>query len=857
MHCNKLLLAVMLLIGSSAAADGLSTSLPKFPLGQTRLDLHRLAQPATPFNKVGHKFALLGFEGGTFEAWAYPLKLFSNVQFSFLLDESTRPVPAREIVRYIDVSPAVTTLTFTFQSFVVKAHYLTVIDEPAAMILLEVDSTDPLTIICSFSPVLQPMWPAGLGGQYAYWNDELKAYLVSEPTRHNHALIGSPAAAGLSYTPAHMLSDQPNEFKIEIDDPEKISGRYLPIYMAGGKGERDSVKTLYARLSSSPRALAEKTISHYRSLLEQGVQIDTPESRLNMAYGWAKVTMDGLVVVNPDLGTGLVAGWGASGASGRPGFGWFFGGDAYINSSGLIPMSWHSTVCDALLFTQKWQRDDGKMAHELSQASGYINWFKDYPYAYIHGDTTPFYIVASHAYCRASHNLSYLRASWPSLCRAYRWCLAADQNRDGLIDNPKAGLGSVEYGALTNLMTDIYTGALSVKMSQAMAEMAAWQGDSKIRQEAMRHLEQARASFDVKFWDEQLGSYSNAFNDKNEHLPDPSPWISTAALFSAGTPEHTLASISRLGWADLSTDWGVRSISNRSKYYEPLNYNYGGVWPFLTGFVSAAQFACNLTQQAYGNLVANCNHTFINNLGAINELFSGKNYLWPQEAVSQQGFSSLGVILPLLQGLYGLDGDAFRREVRFAPRFPADWKQAQLHGYVIGQSKWSLFYRRSPGQIQVEIEGEEGAGYQVAFAPVLGAGAVVDSVRRDGKPIPFKVAGFSHAVQPEIEASYSGGSLKLEIFYRPGLELVPPVPDLRLGDPSSGIRFISIEVQEKILHISLQGIAGQQYRLAVAESRPIRKVRGARFAGSEIIVDMPAGASGAYVVAAFEVELAP
>ena len=66
-----------------------------------------------------------------------------------------------------------------------------------------------------------------------------------------------------------------------------------------------------------------------------------------------------------------------------------------------------------MLFTQKWQRKDGKMAHELSQAAGYLRWFKDYPYGYIHGDTTPYYIVAARI-------ISGGRETWPSSRRAGR-----------------------------------------------------------------------------------------------------------------------------------------------------------------------------------------------------------------------------------------------------------------------------------------------------------------------------------------------------------------------------------------------------------------------------------------------------
>jgi len=356
----KVLLISLLSITSLMAQEGL---IQEFPLIHNNITLNRLAKPGTPFDKVGRRFAILGDESGSFEAWAYPLKLFRNFSFSFFVKESTRPIHASDIVRSISVSPEATILTYTYQSFTVKAIYVSSVDQPGASIFLKVDSSVPLTIVCGFLPVLQPMWPAGIGGQYAYWNNNLKAYILSEPTGKNHAIVGSPAASGISYTPAHMLSDTPSEFKIEIPDPKKTHNKYIPIYIAGGKGERASIQKTYEYFINNPEDLYLKTQEHYCKLRENTLRIKTPDKRLNLAFEWAKVAFDNLIVENPDLGKGLVAGLGASGTNGRPGFGWFFGGDAYINSFSINSYGDFNNVRDALAFTQKWQRSDGKMAH--------------------------------------------------------------------------------------------------------------------------------------------------------------------------------------------------------------------------------------------------------------------------------------------------------------------------------------------------------------------------------------------------------------------------------------------------------------------------------------------------------------
>jgi glycogen debranching enzyme len=92
-------------------------------------------------------------------------------------------------------------------------------------------------------------------------------------------------------------------------------------------------------------------------------RIDSPDDELDLALEWGKVALDKGFVCNPRLGCGLIAGLGPSGRSERPGFGWFFGGDAFINSWAMTAYGDFETVRESLRFLSKRQRADGKMMH--------------------------------------------------------------------------------------------------------------------------------------------------------------------------------------------------------------------------------------------------------------------------------------------------------------------------------------------------------------------------------------------------------------------------------------------------------------------------------------------------------------
>ncbi|MFQ5750623.1 MAG: hypothetical protein ACE5HI_01380 [bacterium] len=79
---SLLFLIFVLIPGFIWGQNGL---VPSFKLAANELELTRIVRTGTYFDKVGRKFAILGNESGSFEAWAYPLKLFRNFEFSFIV----------------------------------------------------------------------------------------------------------------------------------------------------------------------------------------------------------------------------------------------------------------------------------------------------------------------------------------------------------------------------------------------------------------------------------------------------------------------------------------------------------------------------------------------------------------------------------------------------------------------------------------------------------------------------------------------------------------------------------------------------------------------------------------------------
>lgn len=828
--------------------DGL---VPEFTLEANDLELTRRVQPFSPFDKVGRRFAILGREGGTFEAWGYPIKILRNFEFSFLLANSTEKISGRETARWITVTPEATVITFTHQQFVVRAIFVTPVNEPGAIILLDVDSREPVTVVAGFIPVLQPMWPAGIGGQYAAWDKEMDAYVISEPRHQNVGFVGSPGATGISYSPAHMLSDVPLEFKIEVD-PETAAGKFVPVVLAGGAGDPGEFKKIYENLSRTPERYYRENVAHFRNLRDSTLEIVTPVREIDLAFEWAKVAYDNLVVTNPFLGTGLVAGLGISGTSGRPGFGWYFSGDIYINSLSLVSAGAFNIVRQSLEFSRKWQREDGKMAHELSQSAfRYVDWFEDYHYGYIHGDTTPWYVVATADYFRSTGDLPFIRENWPSLKRAYQWSLATDENGDGLMDNRAAGLGALEFGPLTGIVTDVYLAAIWVKAIDSMRELAEAVGDHDLAERSRETYGLASRTLNERLWDEDAGLIGYAFNEDNEIFAELNPWSGPGIMWDLFDPEKSRATLARINTSELTTDWGIRCLTNRSSYYEPLNYNYGAVWPFVTSFVATALYRHHFAEAGLAGLMSTVRHTFDNSLGNVTEVFSGDRNVWPAEAVHHQGFCSAGAVLPLVRGLLGLETDAVKHTVTFAPHLPADWDRLEVNTLKVGSSLLDLILTRRETEIALQVTNGGEEPVTLTFSPALRTGQV-SGVRVNGDEAEFHIVESPQDIHVSTTFPVTKQA-NVVIEHTPSFRTVFPTPVSRTGDPNRGLKVLETQRIPGGLRFHLEGVPGKTYGVKILGPEYVENVLGGRLREETIEVTFPAEKRGEFVRTTLEI----
>ncbi|MGH9548005.1 MAG: hypothetical protein ACRD3W_01470, partial [Terriglobales bacterium] len=403
-----MIITAALFMGLAFSAQAVEPSRP--------LELSRPVRPWEFVSSVGERAGLLGNEAGNFEAWVYPLKILRDFHLRFLVDGHV--VPAEALARTLTVRPESCTILYVGDTFSVRETFFVPVHEAGAVIVVEVESADPLDVQASFERDFQLEWPAALGGTYSYWDPKLNAFYFGEEQKKFSAFVGSPTAGEIHEEyDTNYSSAKESSFHLGVSG----KGRETKVVViAGSVHGQAEAEAAYHRLVGNYGALLKESAEYYRAYLDGTVSVEVPDPRLQQSYDWARVSVLQGLVNNPDLGAGLVAGYRTSGGSQRPGFAWFFGRDALWTSLALDAEGDFGTTRTALDFLSKYQRADGKVPHEISQAANFVPWFTDYPYPYASADATPLYIITMNDYVAASGDVAFAQQKWDSLWKAYQ-----------------------------------------------------------------------------------------------------------------------------------------------------------------------------------------------------------------------------------------------------------------------------------------------------------------------------------------------------------------------------------------------------------------------------------------------------
>ena len=815
--------------------------MPRFPVRSGGLELHRPTHPGAFFDVVGRRAALFGYENRTAEAWVYPLEVLDALSLSFRLEGYPLEIDGRDVMASIEVRPEATTLVYAHAAFTIRQIMVAPFDEPGVIILLDVDSRLPIAVTASFRPRLRLMWPATSMTANLGWDEDAHVYYLTEETGRHAAVVGCPLGRDVSVMPyQEEPRDAPNRLLIQV--PPDAAGTFVPLVITASLDGRAAAKGAYDRMLSSARALYERTADHFDQLDRDTLQVSTPDRELDAAFRWAKIGIDKGLATNPQLGTGLLAGFRTAGESERPGFAWFFGRDALWTSLATTSAGDFATTRMALEFLRKYQRADGKIPHEISQSAGLLPWFDQFPYAWASADATPLYVIAQADYFRATGDLDFLRQGWDSIVRAYRFSAATDRDGNGLIENTNVGHGWVEGGALYPAHEEIYLEGLWVAASRGIAELAEAIQDQGLASAARAAAERTRAAIEQTYWSDDRGFYAfaTAMPRASPPVAEPGPNRARrqARLESLGRARlvdedtvmpavplwfdvldgaHAQRELDHLGGSAIATDWGSRILSDRSALYDPLSYHYGSVWPLFTGWSAVGAYKYGRPLVGFQSLMSNALLTYTGALGDVTELLSGDFATPFGRSSHHQIWSEAMVVSPVVRGLLGLEAGGGGRTLRFAPALPAVWGRVEARGVRVGADRFDLALERDAGRTVVRItsRGSATPRARIVVAPAFPLDARVRRVTINGREVRPAIVSIGDVQR--VEATVDSAAAPTEVVFSgdAGTEVYVEPQAIQPGADNRGLRALSARADERALRLVIEGRGGRAYAVTV------------------------------------------
>ncbi len=421
-------------------------------------------------------------------------------------------------------------------------------------------------------------------------------------------------------------------------------------------------------------------------------------------------------------------------AAGVPWFTTLFGRDSLLTSLQTMAYGWH-TAADTLRLLARYQgaevnewRDEepGKILHELRVGElANLNKIPHTPY-YGTIDATPLFVILVCSHAQWTGDLSLFRELLPNVERALHWIdRYGDAAGDGYVSylsNRNKGLVNQGWKdsddaivtadgrfakapiALVEVQGYVYRAKRSV--AELYERIGEPQRAAALRQEAAA----LRARFNRDFWMEDEGCLALALEAGHR----PCRVLSSnagQALWSGIVDEDKAARlVERLMRPDLFSGWGIRTLSNRERRYNPMGYHLGTVWPHDNSLIAAGFRRYGFDREASRIFVSLLEAAMEFEDLRLPELFTGfarEEYGVPVRypvACHPQAWAA-GAVPFLLETSLGLIPEAFDKRLRVVrPHLPEFINLVEIRHLRVGKGSVDLrFQRKDRSELDVTV----------------------------------------------------------------------------------------------------------------------------------------------------------
>lgn len=383
----------------------------------------------------------------------------------------------------------------------------------------------------------------------------------------------------------------------------------------------------------------------------------------------------------------------------------------------------------ALVVDPAHDEEPGKILHE--SRLGEMAALGEVPFSSYYGavDSTPLFLMLAGDYLCRSDDRDFIAGLLPELEAAMAWIHRAEASSiDGFLRYLRAAAGGLSNQGWKDSNDSIHhadghlaEGSIALCEVQAYAygarralariyQCLGRSGEAELLRDEAAAL---RKRFHAAFWTPAIDSYALALDGESRPCMVRTSNAGHCLWTGIATPEAAAAVARQLMAPTSFNGWGVRTLDEREKRYNPMSYHNGSIWPHDNALIGMGLAHYGHRSEALRILTGLFETASAVPMFRLPELFCGFQRreeegptLYPV-ACSPQAWASASVF-GLLEAVTGMsierEGGSKRVQVRLRnPCLPKGLNLLDINGLRLGEEEINLQFHRSEHDVGVLV----------------------------------------------------------------------------------------------------------------------------------------------------------
>jgi len=495
------------------------------------------------------------------------------------------------------------------------------------------------------------------------------------------------------------------------------AGATLTFVVSGSTNSQSDAVGIYNFLAQHHAALLAEKVARHRSLINSA-RITIPDQRLQEVYNWSRINMEWLVRDVPGVGRGLSGGFME--------YPWWFGTETY--SLQALTMTGDFDLAKGTLRLLREQSDkvnaNGRIVHEITTDGQVVN----------RGNTqeTAQFVATIGKVFEWTGDLDFARQMYPAMRRSIDWLLGEMDANKNLFPE---GYGIMEVYGLNAELIDV--AVYTQQALQAAARIAASLNDTAAKDRYGRLAADLKERINQRFWIERDGTYADFYGNESQAVSAAEGAIKQIDLrraagkltqadedlithyerlkseFSA-MPEQNRGWITNKNWVIATPmETGIAPRVRAIRFLEKIRReNSGEYGPYLSAVERRSMMTISTGVQAVAEGMYGRTDEAMSYVDRIVQTFNrvspgSISEMMPDYGCFTIAWTSYGIVLPLIQHVFGIRPDAGNKTIVFEPHLPAGWENISIEDLPVGANLISFSRTRTEKGVLYDIEAKE------------------------------------------------------------------------------------------------------------------------------------------------------